>query len=304
MISLTSIKSSHTDKKQIEEQVEPKKEDEFNSETETKIEKEIRVVAPAMKIASIAEVEKKEATIEAKNRDSGNDIQSDSLNWEVVLSPVDTKLVEKESKKLKNQIKNDLKNNDKKEKSEKKEVEVDNNMFENYKPKYWKKENVEKDVAWNAAPKFKKHLSAKKRNMIIAGLILFVLWISAGWYMFFNNSGSGTDGIQAIAVENNIVQTKENVENIINNETENEENEEILEETIIANGDSNSEIEQEWEENIEAEIEDINNESTEEETVENNDEESIEDAENGEIAQVETSWESKVKNYLLDNYYK
>ena len=301
MISLNSIKSNiHTKKKEEEETVDSSKEKPHEEEKANTTLKKITVVAPAMQLPS----ENKSETSSSENSSTHtweweNKNNTGSVEWidKIEAHPVDEKLVAEESKKLKKQIENDLKETEKQAKKQK-DIEVDDDIFDNYKPKYGGKEQLKEKNISDAKPVFKKHLSTKKRNLLLVWLLLFVLWISAGGYMFFNNSGVGNDEIQAVAVENNIAQTKENVENIISPTEE-------------SDGENQWDIEQEEdefdeEENEGEEIdEDVQEDEDEEEISNENIEENSDDENaNGELAQTENSWESKVKDFLLDNYYR
>ncbi len=299
MISLSSIKSSHTEKKAI---AEAQKGKETPTQEQKTTESIITVVAPAMKITDTLTTKKSSETtnevIEDLSFDTSEVIPEETLTNE--------KIVNEESKKLTKQIQQDLAEN--KEKNGKKDIQVDDDIFDNYKPKYWTEENLKAPKNSWKTMRFKGHLSIKKRNFILAGLLLFVLGLSAGWYMYFNNTES--EPIHATAIENNIVKTKENVENIINEEDviETEETNDNLEvdqtewetDTIIEWDIENSEEDTESE-NIESE--EWGNDADEISEWEDLEDEVLEN-ENWELAQAENPEESKVKNYLLDNYYK
>jgi hypothetical protein len=288
MISLNTIKSNVTAKKIEEEKTkaDEEKKQEQQEQQEQNTLKKVTVVAPAMKIpweeiqgkASISSLNSNtESNLSAINTEEKNDWKIDLWELKVETKPVDKKLVAEKSAKLRGQIEKDLLEKEKEE-NEKKNIKIDDDIFDNYKPKYGGKEEVKKKANWEEKPVFKKHLSAKKRNILIAWLLLFVLWISAAGYIFFNNSSSSSDDIQAIAVENNIAQTKENVEKIIENGKE--------EESVSNEGREEDK-----------EIDDTNVELDEED-------DNIEENQDWVVAQAEDSWESKVKNYLLNNYYK
>lgn len=139
---------------------------------------------------------------------------------------------------------------DKKETKQKSTLEIEDDIFDNYVPKY------EKASLKNNKEKRKKgFMHSKKRNFILASMLLCVLGFSFGWYIFFHNINT-EDSLPATAIETSISETKQNVEEIISTSNSNEE-------------------ENDWQDSW---------------TESKND-----------------TWEidknSKVKNYLLDNYY-
>lgn len=181
------------------------------------------------------------------------------------IAPLDTKLVEEETEKLKEQIQSDIQWKEKKK--AKKDIEIDDNLFENYVPKYGKehkeKESQETSVDTHTRKRFRGVLRSKKKKIILITMLLCVFGLSAGWFVYFNNT-DGENSIKANIIENSIDETKQNVSKII------EEVEEIpITDEMIDTEDKEPEETQETQNDI------WNNKEN-----------------------------TKVKNYLLDNYYK
>lgn len=286
MISLSSIKSANTPKEEEEKpevaDTEPSAQDSTNPTNETE-EKDLSKNwndTPTKKWEEVQQIDEAQKTEKKNNNILELEESDNNKEEELTLTPEDKTLVEEKTKQLEKDIQKDLEKQEKLEKEEEKEIIVEEDLFDNYVPKYWKEEKKKltkeekkklkaekKKLKAEKSKKVKRvrwPINKKKQKALIIAMILCIMW--AGTFALLPHL-SDTDDIKTNVIEASIQDTKNSVNTIIDNTNEPEAN-----------------IEEEDTETV-----------TEEQESEENEPEGI----------VEEKPENdRVKSYLLDNYYK